>query len=92
MAFDALFQPLKIGPVEIKNRIALAPLNTMFSLRTQGQMNEEVLAFYAARARGGVGLVISEACLATRLASRFPAFCNLHLFELSHVHGLAELV
>jgi len=27
--FDALFEPIKIGPVEIKNRVAVAPMNMM---------------------------------------------------------------
>lgn len=91
MAFDALFRPIKIGPVEIKNRLAAAPMNTMFAENTGGIVNEQVLAYYAARAKGGVGLIITEAALATRLVAKFPAYSNLLCYHQEHVPGLAEL-
>jgi 2-enoate reductase len=91
MAFETLFQPIKIGPVEIKNRLAAAPMNTMFSENTGGIVNEQILAYYAARAKGGVGLVITEAILGTKLAARFPAYSNLILHDQRQVPGLAEL-
>lgn len=91
-SFEKMFEPIKIGGVEIKNRIAMAPMNTMFSYNNSGYVTEEVLAHYAARAKGGFGLIITECVLGTKLASRFPAHSNLHLFNESHVPGLVELV
>jgi 2,4-dienoyl-CoA reductase-like NADH-dependent reductase (Old Yellow Enzyme family) len=75
----------------VKNRIVMAPMNVVFSVANSGLVNEQILAYYAARARGGTGLIISEAVLGTKLASRFPYTANLHLFNTSHLAGLEEL-
>ena len=90
--YPELFRPIEIGGVEIKNRIVMAPMNTLFSMNNLGYVNEQILAYYAARAKGGVGLIISECILGTRLASRFPYTTNLHLFNGTHVPGLEEVV
>lgn len=87
-----LFEPIPIGGVTIKNRIAMAPMNTVFSMNNLGYVNEQIMAYYAARAKGGVGLIISECVLGTRLAARFPYTSNLHLFDNTHVPGLEEMV
>ncbi|MBC7074916.1 MAG: NADH:flavin oxidoreductase [Syntrophomonadaceae bacterium] len=89
--FAHLLSPIEIKGVEIRNRIALAPMNTLMSLDNRGYVNEQILAYYAARAKGGCGLIITECVLGTRLASRFPYTSNLHLYDLSHFPGLAEL-
>jgi len=90
--YPELFRPVEIGGVELKNRIAMAPMNTLFSMNNLGYVNEQIMAYYAARAKGGVGLIISECVLGTRMASRFPYTSNLHLFNGTHVPGLEELV
>ncbi len=87
-----LFEPVSIAGLELKNRLAMAPMNTVFSENNLGYMNEQILAYYAARAKGGVGLIISECVLGTRMASRFPYTSNLHLFNSTHLSGLEELV
>jgi 2,4-dienoyl-CoA reductase-like NADH-dependent reductase (Old Yellow Enzyme family) len=91
-AYPELFQPIKIGNCEIKNRIVMAPMNTLFSMDNLGYPNEQILAYYAARAKGGAGLIITECVLGTELCSRFPYTSNLHLFNASHVPGLEEIV
>ena len=70
----------------------MAPMNTVFSMDNQGYPNEQIMAYYAARAKGGTGLIITECVLGTRLASRFPYTSNLHLFNGTHLPGLEELV
>ena len=90
-AYPELFQPIKIGDCEIKNRIVMAPMNTVMSLDNLGYVNEQILAYYAARAKGGTGLIITECVLGTKLASEFPYTSNLHLFDVTHVPGLDEL-
>jgi 2,4-dienoyl-CoA reductase-like NADH-dependent reductase (Old Yellow Enzyme family)/thioredoxin reductase len=54
-----LFTPGRIGTMEIKNRIAFAPLGHGFTFGTKpdGFLTERLLAFYEARARGGAGLI-----------------------------------
>jgi 2,4-dienoyl-CoA reductase-like NADH-dependent reductase (Old Yellow Enzyme family) len=91
MSYKTLFSPIKIGNLEVKNRVVMAPMNTVLSQNNLGYMNDEILAYYAARARGGTGLIITECVLGTELASRFPYTSNLHLFNATHVPGLEEL-
>ena len=90
-AYPELFQPIKIGNCEIANRIVMAPMNVLMSSGNTGLVNDQILAYYAARARGGTGLIISECVLGTKLASRFPYTTNLHLFNTTHLTGLEEL-
>jgi len=89
--FKNLLSPIEIKGVEIPNRIALAPMNTLMSLDNRGYVNEQILAYYAARAKGGCGLIITECVLGTRMAARFPYTTNLHCFNTSHMPGLFEV-
>jgi len=91
MKFEAMFQSIKIGEVEIKNRLVAGPMNTLFAQSTGGYVNDQVLAYYAARAKGGHGLIITEAAMATKQAARFPAWSNLLCYDQSHLPGLNEL-
>ncbi len=59
MDYDALFEPLRIGDAEIKNRIAMSPMNMTYT-GPNGYLSDQSLAWYAARARGGFGLIITE--------------------------------
>ena len=78
--FENIFKPIKIGPVELKNRIALAPMNETLS-GVNGEVTEQMLAYFAARAKGGTALVTTGAIMGTRLASEFVWGRNLHLFH-----------
>ena len=55
----ALFSPITIGGVEIPNRIVLPAMTTRLA-DEQGYVTEDLLAYYRARAEGGVGLVTVE--------------------------------
>ena len=89
--FKNLLSPIQIKDVELKNRIAMAPMNTVMSLDNRGCVNEQILAYYAARAKGGCGLIITECVLGTKLAAKFPFTSNLHCYNTSFAPGLAEL-
>src|SRR5437763_6128055 len=56
---NILLTPARIGPVEIPNRIAMPPMTTR-TADAQGHGTEDTLAYYLARARGGVGLITIE--------------------------------
>jgi 2,4-dienoyl-CoA reductase-like NADH-dependent reductase (Old Yellow Enzyme family) len=62
MSFDRLFEPIEIGDVKIKNRIAMAPMNPGMSA-PNGYHGDANMAWYAIRARGGFGLIITECCV-----------------------------
>ncbi|GAA4002023.1 FAD-dependent oxidoreductase [Comamonas faecalis] len=56
-SYDALLQPGSIGTLQLRNRIALAPMGENFG-GTDGHATEKTQAYYEARARGGAGLII----------------------------------
>jgi 2,4-dienoyl-CoA reductase-like NADH-dependent reductase (Old Yellow Enzyme family)/thioredoxin reductase len=54
-----LFQPIKIGKMELKNRLAVPPMGTCFAAR-DGSVSDRLITYHQARARGGFGLIIVE--------------------------------
>ena len=59
MSYDMLFSPMKIGNVEIKNRIIMAPMCMGFG-QYNGCATETMMDYYEERAKGGVGLIFTE--------------------------------
>ena len=53
-----LAQKGKIGNVELKNRIVMAPMGDL-TANPDGTVSETSIAYYGARAKGGVGLIIT---------------------------------
>jgi 2,4-dienoyl-CoA reductase-like NADH-dependent reductase (Old Yellow Enzyme family)/thioredoxin reductase len=58
--FENLFREIKIGRVTLRNRIVMPPM-VMCYASSEGEINEQVIAHFEARAKGGVGLIIVEA-------------------------------
>jgi 2,4-dienoyl-CoA reductase-like NADH-dependent reductase (Old Yellow Enzyme family)/thioredoxin reductase len=56
--FPELFKPITIGKVEIKNRVLSTGHDT--SMPTDGTVNEALIAYHEARARGGAGLIVTQ--------------------------------
>ena len=57
--FAALFAPGRIGTLELKNRIVMASMTTR-SADEGGFVTDEGIAYFCARAEGGVGLITVE--------------------------------
>jgi 2,4-dienoyl-CoA reductase-like NADH-dependent reductase (Old Yellow Enzyme family) len=57
-AEDVLFTPVSIGTLRLANRIVMAPMTRGFS--PDGVPGPDVAAYYERRARGGVGLIVTE--------------------------------
>lgn len=57
--YPELFKPFQIGRCKIKNRIAMAPMHLGGRMDSDGNMTDEVIDYYEARAKGGVGLIYS---------------------------------
>ncbi len=55
--FKYLFTPVRIGAMEIRNRIVMLPLTTGFCENDE-TVGNRFINFYAERAKGGVGLII----------------------------------
>lgn len=58
--YTHLFSPGNIGSVTLKNRIVMEPM-VMGTGETDGTPGEQMLAYYEERAKGGVGLILTEA-------------------------------
>lgn len=59
VAYPLLARPGSIGRMRLRNRIVMAPCTTNFAT-SAGVVTEAMVAYYAARAAGGAGLVIVE--------------------------------
>ena len=59
LAFGRLLKPGRIGQLELRNRIVMAPMGTGFA-SAEGLITERQVAYYAERARGGAGLIVVE--------------------------------
>ena len=57
--YRKLFEPIKIRKVEIKNRIAMAPMGITGLVNPDGSPGPRAIDYYIERARGGVGLIIT---------------------------------
>lgn len=68
---DTLFQPLKMGALEAKNRIFMAPLTRGRSTQPGSVPNDMMTTYY--RQRAGAGLIISEATGISVEGSGWPA-------------------
>lgn len=55
-----LFEPIEIGGLELKNRMGMSPMWSMFASVT-GEVTTHAINYYAARAKGGTALIIVEA-------------------------------
>ena len=56
--YEKLFTPIQINGIELKNRIVMSPMHDGLGL-TGGDVNAQVIEYFAARAKGGVGLIIN---------------------------------
>ncbi|MBJ19587.1 MAG: FAD-dependent oxidoreductase [bacterium] len=87
--FSHLLSPIRIGNLELRNRIAMAPMGVELG-DENGAVTEGVIAYYEARARGGAGLLITE-----NVSAAYPWGANsLHELAFSddrYLPGLREL-
>ena len=65
MEFKAMFSPLTMGPVTVKNRFVVPPMCNNFA-NPDGSLSDRSLAYYRERARGGFGLITVEATVIDR--------------------------
>ena len=60
MMLKKLFTPINIGTMEVKDRIVMPAMTTVFA-NENGAVTERLINYYAERARGGVGLIVTDA-------------------------------
>jgi len=97
MPFENLFAPIRIGSMQLPNRIVMSPMTTDYGTQEQ-EPSERLLAYLEARMRGGVGLITLEVC-SVALDHRYQVnslslsedrFIALHrkITEMAHSHGV----
>jgi len=59
MEYKTLFSPIKIGKLQLKNRIVLPAMGTGMA-NFDGTPSEQLISYYEERAKSGTGLIISE--------------------------------
>ena len=72
--YPNLFRPLDLGHVTLKNRVLMGSMHT--GLEEVGDF-ERVAAFYGARARGGVGLMVTGGMAPNREGGVLPGAAGL---------------
>ncbi len=83
---EILFQRCRIGGMELKNRIVMAPMGNLADL--DGGFSERQKAYYAARAKGGAALIASGSLFIT---DRFGFSAAGMFCKPSHVGRLNEV-
>lgn len=58
MKYEKLFTPIRVGGIELKNRIVMSPMHDGLG-GSGGDVSTREIEYYAARAKGGVGLIIN---------------------------------
>lgn len=56
-----MFEPIKIGGCEIKNRFFMPPMATLMEVDDDGAYTARTVEYYEQRAKGGLGLIITGA-------------------------------
>jgi len=74
MQYPHLLQPLTVGSVTLPNRVVMGSMHT--GLEELGDWNR-VAEFYATRARGGVGLMVTGGMAPNREGGVFPGAAGL---------------
>lgn len=82
-----LFSPAQIGKLQIRNRLVMTPMHLGYS--PKGEVNDQLIEFYRARARGGAGLIIVGGCGIDRIGN---AFGMTQLDDERYIPGLSQLV
>lgn len=84
-----LLEPIRIGSLQLKNRMVMAPMATHYADES-GAVTDRLKNYYAERARGGVGLIIIESGYIHPLGRGGLKRLGLHHDRL--IPGLKELV
>ncbi|MGD8500004.1 MAG: NADH:flavin oxidoreductase, partial [Phycisphaerales bacterium] len=84
----ALFNPVQFASITAKNRVVMAPMVTNFASYTD-EVTDRQVAYYAERARGGVGTIVVEAA---PISSRGRiSYCQIGSYDDRFIAGLTRL-
>ncbi len=87
--FDKLFEPGRIGLMELKNRIVMPPMTTLFA-DGNGGVTDRLIAYYTERAKGGAGLIIVEAAVVEWPRGKL-VLNSLNISDEKYIPGLSQI-
>ena len=85
--YTHLFEPIQVGKKTIKNRIFMPPIST--NLANKGYVTDELVKHYGDRAKGGVGLIVSEVVTVEPTYIYLPGDMSIH--DDSYIDGWKKL-
>lgn len=88
MTFGRLLQPGQIGEMLLNNRFVM-PAMGVASANEDGSVNQRMIDYYSERAKGGVGLIITQVTSILPKA-HFPHMLAFH--DDKYIDGMKELV
>lgn len=86
--FEHLLQPIQIGRLRLRNRLVQPAMGTNLAA-ADGTVSDNIAAYYARRAEGGVGLIITEVCTPEPRGRVIPG--ELEISSYAFLPGLARL-
>ncbi|MGI6153016.1 MAG: FAD-dependent oxidoreductase [Christensenellaceae bacterium] len=89
MAQRILETPIRINKMELRNRMAMPPMNTNYT-NENGGMTDMMMDYYARRAKGGAGLITLEAFTFDAKSRNHGA--QPRITDTSFIPGLSRLV
>lgn len=93
MEYNMLFSPMKIGNVEIKNRVVMAPMCMGFG-QFNGKVTDTMMNYYVQRAKGGVGLIFTEITRVNDMtgASSFGQLALSHDYQIEPLKKMVDMI
>jgi 2,4-dienoyl-CoA reductase-like NADH-dependent reductase (Old Yellow Enzyme family) len=88
MALNNLFSPVTINGLELKNRAVMPAMGTGYGA-LDGTVTDRLTAYLERRARGGVGLIITEVCAVDPRGKGFPT--EIGAWTDNQIAGLRRL-
>ena len=97
MRYEKLFEPYRIGTLQLKNRVVMGPVSTRTGDEETNWPSPGTCDYYSRRAQGGVGMIVTEhTCVTQRgiygrgALRAFPEACIPSwkaLFDSIHEYG-----
>ncbi|MFQ5634523.1 MAG: hypothetical protein ACE5G3_04230, partial [Gammaproteobacteria bacterium] len=85
-----LTEPGRIGAMRTRNRVVMAAMGIRGTTEADGDWGERTRAFYAARAAGGVGVIVPEMVFVSRAIEPAASTC-IDLASDAHLESVRRL-
>lgn len=86
--YPSLFEPIQIGKTVVKNRIFMPPVSTNLCAKNH-YISDALIEHYASRAKGGVGLIITEVTTIEPVYTYLPG--DISICDDSYIEGWKKL-